>query len=56
MGAANDIEAWLHDPKSIAEYDKQQVELDENPADEVLLRTRLIPDPRRSALAAAGST
>jgi arginine/lysine/ornithine decarboxylase len=50
MGAANDIEAWLHDPKSIAEYEKQQAELGENPADDVLLNTRLIPDPRKVKL------
>jgi arginine decarboxylase len=45
MGAANDIEAWMHDPKSVAAYDKQQAELGKNPSDEVLLKTRLIPDP-----------
>ena len=50
MGAANDIEAWLQDPKSVTEYEKQQAELGENPADDVLLNTRLIPDPRKVKL------
>ena len=50
MGAANDIEAWLHDPKSIAQYEKQQAELGDKPSDEVLLKTRLIPDPRKVKL------
>src|SRR5690349_5615729 len=50
MGAANDIEAWLRDPKSVTEYEKQQTELGENPTDDVLLNTRLIPDPRRIKL------
>ena len=50
MGAANDIEAWLHDPKSVDEYEKQQAELGSNPSDEALLDTRLIPDPRKVKL------
>jgi arginine/lysine/ornithine decarboxylase len=50
MGAANDIEAWLHDPKSVAEYEKQQSELGANPSHETLLNTRLIPDPRKVKL------
>jgi arginine decarboxylase len=50
MGAANDIEAWLRDPKSVAEYEKQQAELGPRPKDEVLLNTRLIPDPRKVKL------
>ncbi len=50
MGAANDIEAWLHDPKSVAEYEKQQAQLGANPSDETLLKTRLIPDPRKVKL------
>jgi arginine decarboxylase len=50
MGAANDIEAWLHDPKGVAEYEKQRAELGENPSDDVLLDTRLIPDPRKVKL------
>jgi arginine decarboxylase len=50
MGAANDIEAWMHDPKSVAAYEKQQSELGKKPADEVLLKTRLIPDPQQIRL------
>jgi arginine decarboxylase len=50
MGAAGDIEAWLHDPKSVAEYEKQQAELGTNPSDEALLHARLIPDPRKVKL------
>ena len=50
MGAANDIEAWMHDPKSVAAYEKQQAELGDNPSDEMLLKTRLIPDPRQIRL------
>ena len=50
MGAANDIEAWLHDPKSVAEYEKQQAQLGANPSDDTLLKTRLIPDPRKVKL------
>jgi arginine decarboxylase len=50
MGAANDIEAWMHDPKSVAAYEKQQAELGKKPTDELLLKTRLIPDPRQIRL------
>jgi arginine decarboxylase len=50
MGAANDIEAWLHDPTSLAAYEKQRAELGENPSIEALLNTRLIPDPRQVRL------
>src|SRR3979411_278104 len=50
MGAANDIEAWIHDPKSVAAYEKQQAALGDNPSDDVLLNTRLIPDPRQIRL------
>jgi arginine decarboxylase len=46
MGAANDIEAWMHDPKSIKAYEDQRSELGDAPSDELLLKTRLIPDPR----------
>jgi arginine decarboxylase len=46
MGAANDIEAWIHDPKSIQAYEKQRAELGDSPSDDLLLKTRLIPDPR----------
>ena len=50
MGAANDIEAWLHDPKSVADYEKQQAALGANPSDDTLLDTHLIPDPRKVKL------
>jgi len=50
MGAAADIEAWMRDPKSVADYEKQQSELGEKPSREVLLTTRLIPDPRQIRL------
>src|SRR3954471_11241913 len=50
MGAANEIEAWMHDPKSVAAYEKQQAELGKTPSDEVLLKTRLVPDPRQIRL------
>jgi arginine decarboxylase len=50
MGAANDIEAWLHDPNAVAAYERQQADLGPNPSDETLLDTRLIPDPRKVKL------
>ncbi len=46
MGAANDIEAWIHNPESIQAFEKQHAELGDNPSDEALMKTRLIPDPR----------
>ncbi|WP_137180714.1 beta-eliminating lyase-related protein [Roseomonas sp. AR75] len=50
MGAAADIEAWMRDPASVAAYEKQRAALGENPTDEALLETRLIPDPRQVRL------
>ena len=50
MGAANAIEAWLHDSTSVAQYEKQQKELGEKPTVETLLKTQLIPDPRKVKL------
>jgi len=50
MGAANDIEAWLLEPASVAAYEKQQAELGKTPSTETLLKTRLIPDPRQVRL------
>jgi arginine decarboxylase len=50
MGAANDIETWLHDPRSAVEYEKQRAELGDNPSNDTLLNTRLIPDPRKVKL------
>ena len=50
MGAASDIEAWMHDPKSIEIYEKHRASLGENPSDETLLSIRLLPDPRNIRL------
>jgi arginine/lysine/ornithine decarboxylase len=50
MGAANDIEAWMRDPRSLQAYEQQRAELGDNPSDETLLNTRLIPDPRQIRL------
>src|SRR2546430_11161686 len=50
MGAATDIEASLQDPKSVADHEKQHNELGANPSDDTLLKTRLIPDPRKVKL------
>src|SRR6266851_3124639 len=50
MAAANDTDEWLHDPKALAAYEKQRSEFGANPSDEVLLETRLIPDPRQVRL------
>jgi arginine decarboxylase len=50
MGAAADIEAWMNDPKSVTEHEKQKAELGARPSDEKLLATRLIPDPRQVKL------
>jgi arginine decarboxylase len=50
MGAANDIEAWLNDPGSVAEFEKQQAELGADPTEDALLNARLIPDPRKVKL------
>jgi arginine decarboxylase len=50
MGAAADIEAWLRDKASIDAYETQRRELGDDPSDETLLKTRLIPDPRKVRL------
>ena len=50
MGAAEAIDTWLADPASIDAYEAQQAELGDNPSDETLLATRLIPDPRKVRL------
>jgi arginine decarboxylase len=50
MGAAAGIEAWMQDPASINAYETQQDELGSDPSDEMLLNTRLIPDPRKIRL------
>ena len=50
MGAANDIEAWMHDPNSVEAYEKHRAELGDNPSNETLLNARLLPDPRQIRL------
>jgi len=50
MGAANEIEAWLDDPQSVTAYERQQRELGDNPSNDTLLETRLVPDPRKVKL------
>ncbi len=50
MGAAAAIEEWLRDPASVDAYEAQQKELGEEPSLDVLLATRLIPDPRQVRL------
>ena len=46
MGAAAEIEASLSTPDALAAWESQQALLGDNPSDEVLLNTRLVPDPR----------
>ena len=50
MGAAADLQAWLHDPASVRAYDDQRAALGDNPSIETMLATRLIPDPRKVRL------
>ena len=50
MGAANDIEAWMRNPQSVEAYEKHRTALGDDPSDEDLLNTRLLPDPRRIRL------
>lgn len=50
MGAAAAIEAWMDDSASVTAWERQQAELGDNPSAETLLRTRLIPDPRKIRL------
>jgi arginine decarboxylase len=50
MGAANEIEAWLKDPQSVTAYERQQRELGDSSSNDILLETRLIPDPRKVKL------
>lgn len=50
MGAAEAIEEWLRDPASLKAYERQQAELGKDPSDAVLMKTRLIPDPRKVRL------
>ncbi|MGX1791153.1 decarboxylase [Bosea sp. NPDC055332] len=46
MGAAADIEAWIRDPASVVQYERQRKELGGKPSIDKLLDTRLVPDPR----------
>jgi arginine decarboxylase len=50
MGAAEAIETWMEDPEAVAAFEAQQAALGDNPSDEALLNTRLIPDPRKIRL------
>jgi arginine decarboxylase len=50
MGAATAIEKWMKDAASVEAYEKQQYDLGANPSREQLLKTRLIPDPRKIRL------
>ncbi len=50
MGAAAAIEKWLRDPASVQAHDRQQRELGDKPSRETLLKTRLVPDPRKVRL------
>lgn len=46
MGAAERLETYLASPEAQAKYDEQQAQLGENPSDEALLKTRLVPNPK----------
>ena len=50
MGAAAALEEWLADPASVTAYERQQSELGKNPSADKMLKTRLIPDPRKVRL------
>lgn len=50
MGAAEAIETWMRDPAAVEAYAAQQAELGASPTDDVLLETRLVPDPRKIRL------
>jgi arginine decarboxylase len=50
MGAAAEIEEWLRDPASVEAYEQLRAELGNDPTDETLLDTRLLPDPRKVRL------
>jgi len=50
MGAAADIEDWLRTPEALAAYEAQQKALGDKPSAETLLKTRLVPDPRKVRL------
>jgi arginine decarboxylase len=50
MGAAALIQGWMRDPAAIEAYERQRDELGPNPSDDILMETRLIPDPRKLRL------
>lgn len=50
MGAAEAIEAWMRDPKSVEAYEKQKAKLGSSPSRKTLMSTRLLPDPRKIKL------
>ncbi|QNK01276.1 decarboxylase [Dyella telluris] len=50
MGAADALERYLQSPEAIKAYEAQQAKLGDNPSDETLLSTRLVPDPRKVRL------
>lgn len=50
MGAAAAIQHWMGTEEAVAAYEQQQKELGKKPSDETLLKTRLIPDPRKIRL------
>lgn len=50
MGAAANIEKWMRTPEALQAYEAQQAELGQQASDDVLLNTRLIPDPRQIRL------
>ena len=50
MGAVEAIEKWMADPDSVDAWERQRAELGDDPSQENLLATRLIPDPRKVRL------
>ena len=50
MGAADTLDAWLHDPASVTAYEAQQKALGDKPSRDKLMSTHLIPDPRQVRL------
>ncbi|GGF66805.1 decarboxylase [Azorhizobium oxalatiphilum] len=50
MGAAAAIEEWMASDEAVAAYEQQQAELGEAPSTDLLLETRLVPDPRKIRL------
>ncbi|MBB4042061.1 arginine decarboxylase [Microvirga flocculans] len=50
MGAAHVLEEWMRSPEAIHSYERQQAEIGKSPSEDVLLKTRLVPDPRKIRL------